>query len=136
MDSRSIGVVKLLRYLLLLPLVPAFAITTVTSESIGFTLHQTLHLFSVVMALFLASLATLAYLRDRRRRFLFLSGAFFIFTANESITFLANFISTFELIVPVINDPLGHALNLAMLTLFAGGLFVGDRVRANGFKRV
>lgn len=127
---------KLLRNLLLLPLVPMLAVTTITAESIGFTLHQTLHLFSVVMALFLVSLATLAYLRDKRRRFLFLSGAFLIFTANESITFLANFISTFELIIPLINDPLGHTLNLAMLALFAGGLFVGDKVRANGFKRV
>lgn len=91
------------------------------------TLHDAAHVISLSLALSLMAIAFISYLRDGRRRYLLLSGAFTILVVNEGLSFLsASFIPLAEPVVPLIGDPVSHWLNLAMITLLFTGLIIGD----------
>ena len=91
------------------------------------TLHDAAHVISLSLALSLMAIAFISYLRDGRRRYLLLSGAFTILVVNEGLSFLsASFIPLAEPVVPLIGDPVSHWLNLAMVTLLFTGLIIGD----------
>ncbi|HIH42916.1 TPA: hypothetical protein HA246_04695 [Candidatus Woesearchaeota archaeon] len=80
--------------------------------------HNFMHIVIAVLAGILFIVSLLAYIRTKRNKFMFICGAFLIFSIKETI--LAVNIIAFG------TDPLmmlTHFLDLVILTLFALGIF-------------
>ena len=80
--------------------------------------HNVMHIIIAVLAgiLFIVSLVT--YIRTKRNKFMFICGAFLVFSIKETILAIN--------IITIGTDPLmilTHFLDLVILTLFALGIF-------------
>ncbi len=82
----------------------------------GTILHVILHIITILVAFGLFVLSAISYSRDRRVKFLYITGAFLIFFIKELILALNVFIyfNTDPVIV--------HPLNLIILILFFAGV--------------
>jgi len=84
---------------------------------LGNLMHNIMHVIIALLAIFLFVISIIAFKRNRKTKFLFISGAFLIFAIKEII--LAINIMTLGI------DPLiilTHAFNLVILILFALGI--------------
>jgi len=84
--------------------------------SVEVTLHLILHIITILVAFGLFILSAISYSRDRRKKFLYITGAFLTFFIKELILALNVFI--YLNIDPVIV----HPLNLIILILFFVGV--------------
>lgn len=84
--------------------------------SVEITLHLILHIITILVAFGLFILSAISYSRDRREKFLYITGAFLTFFIKELILALNVFI--YLNIDPVIV----HPLNLIILILFFVGV--------------
>lgn len=79
-------------------------------------LHEMLHITIIAVAFGLFVLSAISYLRDRRIKFLYITGAFLAFFNIISLMALSTFVySNFD---PVVT----HTLNLIILILFFIGV--------------
>jgi len=107
---------------------PIFVLTTfplgeVACQIGGLSLHETMHLGIVALAAFLSAISLIAYIRDRRRRLLYVCAAFLLFASKE-LLMLLNVLHSYEwyVIVPIIYAPLDHVFSFLILLLFAIGV--------------
>ncbi len=80
--------------------------------------HNVMHIVIAVLAGILFIVSLMAYIKTKRNKFMFICGAFLVFSIKETI--LAINMITFG------TDPLmifTHFLDLVILTLFALGIF-------------
>lgn len=82
----------------------------------GMMLHVILHIITIAVAFGLFVLSAISYLRDRRVKFLYITGAFIAFFIKEIILALSTFV--YLNADPVIT----HPLNLVILILFFLGV--------------
>lgn len=82
----------------------------------GMIFHVILHIITIVVAFGLFVLSAISYIRDRRVKFLYITGAFLAFFIKEIILALSYFI--YSNADPVIT----HPLNLIILILFFVGV--------------
>jgi hypothetical protein len=82
----------------------------------GLELDSLIILATSILAGILFFISVLAYLKDKRVRYLFVSGAFFLFTI-EGLLLTAEELSNNAWL-----EPAAHLLNLGVLLLFFGGL--------------
>ena len=79
-------------------------------------LHVILHIITILVALGLFIVSAISYRRDRRTKFLYISGAFLFFFIKEILQALIVFFYTNT-------DPIMiHPLNLIILILFFAGV--------------
>jgi len=79
--------------------------------------HNAMHVITAALAGILFVLSVLAYIRTKRSKFLFICGAFLVFSVKEAVLAIN--------IIALGTDPLmvlTHALDLAILILFALGI--------------
>ena len=89
--------------------------------------HIFLHIASVIIAIFLAVVSILAYLRNRRSRLLFMTFAFFSLSVIEAM-YLFHVSSNMEdLVIPGVDIEISHVIFLIMLSLFGIGIFRTDK---------
>lgn len=88
----------------------------VTMPFEGMMLHEMLHIIIIAVAFGLFVLSAISYIRDRRVKFLYISGAFFTFFIKEIILALSTFIYLDA------NPVITHPLNLIILILFFIGV--------------
>ncbi|MFQ5815604.1 MAG: hypothetical protein ACE5G7_03810 [Candidatus Hydrothermarchaeaceae archaeon] len=87
-------------------------------------LHRMLHGGIILLAALLSGVSVIAYLRDGRRKFLFICGAFLLFAVREFILFLeVNLVYPADVTIPMVQAPVTHLLSLMILVLFSGGVF-------------
>ncbi|MDJ0270112.1 MAG: hypothetical protein NXY59_06160 [Aigarchaeota archaeon] len=97
------------------------------SRALVVSFHDAVHLLSLVFSIFLLVVAIHAYLQDGRRQFFFLMTAFGVLAANQALTFLSSsYMLLREPMIPVINDPISHWLDVLMISLLIGGLLVRE----------
>ncbi|HXP48851.1 MAG TPA: hypothetical protein VN922_02795, partial [Bacteroidia bacterium] len=85
--------------------------------------HLSLHIASVIIAIFLGVVSILAYLRNRRLRLLFMTLAFFLLSVIEAM-YLFDVNSKMEdIVIPGIGIEVSHVIFLMALTLFGIGIF-------------
>jgi len=79
-------------------------------------LHVILHVTTILVAFGLFVISAISYSRDRRIKFLYISGAFLVFCIKEILQALIvfSYTSTDPLII--------HPLNLVILILFFAGV--------------
>lgn len=86
--------------------------------------HKGLHVVIVILASLLAFVSILAYLRDGRKKFLFVCSAFLLFALRELILFSEVVLSyRIDVALPLVNAPLTHILSFLILILFSIGIF-------------
>ena len=87
------------------------------------TSDEIMHVLMVILSFTLVLIASLAYLRRRNRRYMFLTLAFIFLFASQAVTMLEVVVySNYLLIIPVIGLHLSHVLDLMMLISFAAAL--------------
>jgi hypothetical protein len=88
----------------------------VTMTFVGMMMHETLHIIIIAVAFGLFVLSAISYRRDRRIKFLYITGAFLTFFIKEIILALSTFIYLDA------NPVITHPLNLIILILFFVGV--------------
>jgi threonine/homoserine/homoserine lactone efflux protein len=79
-------------------------------------LHVILHVTTILVAFGLFIVSAISYSRDRRTKFLYITGAFLVFCIKEILQALLVFVYTST-------DPIIiHPLNLVILILFFAGV--------------
>ncbi|MFQ5951598.1 MAG: hypothetical protein ACE5KH_05900 [Candidatus Geothermarchaeales archaeon] len=98
-------------------------LTLLLFEYVNILSDQVVHLGTLALALFLSITSTLAYRRDRRLRFLFLSSAFTLFSIREIFSLANTFVPGLpETLVFLGQHPADHLINLWVLLLFFVGV--------------
>jgi len=85
--------------------------------------HLLLHIISLIIAIFLGIVSILAYLRNGSWRLLFMMLGFFLLSGVETIYLFDVYSNVEDIVIPVVDIDLSHAIFLAMLTLFGIGIF-------------
>ncbi len=84
---------------------------------------EIMHILIVILSFTLVLIASLAYLRRRNRRYLFLTLAFVFLFASQFVTMLEVAVySNYLMIIPSIGLHLSHLFDLLMLLSFAAAL--------------
>jgi len=85
--------------------------------------HISLHTLSVIIALFLSVVSVLAYRRNNNSlRLLFMSLGFCLLAAIEFLYLFHATANIPDVIIPIVDVELSHAILLIMLTLFGMGI--------------
>jgi hypothetical protein len=84
--------------------------------------HISLHTLSVIIALFLSIVSILAYKRNNSLRLMFMSLGFCLLAGIEFLYLFHATANISEVIIPIVDVELSHAILLIMLTLFGIGV--------------
>ena len=86
--------------------------------------HISLHIVSVILAVFLSVVSTLAYRRKNNNnlRLLFMSLGFCLLAAIEFLYLFHATANIADVIIPIVDVELSHVILLIMLTLFGIGI--------------
>jgi hypothetical protein len=84
--------------------------------------HITLHIISLILAVFLSCVSILAYTRNRNSRMLLMMFGFSLLTAVEILYLFHSTANVQDIIVPIVDAEFSHIILLAMLTLFGIGI--------------
>jgi len=90
--------------------------------------HISLHTLSVIIALFLSVVSILAYRRNNNSlRLLFMSLGFCLLAGIEFLYLFHATVNIPDIIIPIVDVELSHAILLIMLTLFGIGVLKVNR---------
>jgi hypothetical protein len=92
--------------------------------------HVILHAVGLGLSSVLLAISLMAFLRDRRARFLSLTGAFAGLVIKQTIDLRDAFLALGEFILPGTTIELGHFLDLMVILLLAVGI-LGSAMPAN-----
>src|ERR687888_974647 len=84
--------------------------------------HISLHTISVIIAVFLSIVSILAYKRNNSLRLLFMSLGFCLLAGIEFLYLFHATANIADVIIPIVDVELSHAILLIMLTLFGIGI--------------
>jgi hypothetical protein len=84
--------------------------------------HISLHAISVIIALFLSVVSIFAYKRNNSLRLLFMSLGFCLLAAIEFLYLFHATANIPDVIIPIVDVELSHAILLIMLSLFGIGI--------------
>src|SRR5919205_1234262 len=84
--------------------------------------HITLHVISLILAVFLSCVSILAYNRNRNIRMLLMMFGFSLLAAVEILYLFHSIANIQDIIVPIVDAEFSHIILLAMLTLFGIGI--------------
>jgi hypothetical protein len=93
--------------------------------------HISLHIVSVIIALFLSAVSILSYKRSNNTRILFMTLGFSLLAVIEFLYLFHATANIEDIIIPVVDIELSHLILLVMLTLFGLGVLKVSR-RAGG----
>jgi hypothetical protein len=85
--------------------------------------HILLHLVSLIISIFLGTVAIIAYRRNSSSRLLFMALGFLSLVVIECLYLLFATVNIEDIIIPVVRIELPHIILFAMLTLFGIGVF-------------
>ena len=108
----SIVVISLLALPVILP--------HITHQSMIY--HISLHIISLIIAIFLSSVSILAFNRNRNARMLFMTLGFALLAVIETLYLFHATANLEDVIIPVVDVELSHIILLVMLTLFGVGV--------------
>jgi hypothetical protein len=108
----SIVVISLLAIPVILP--------HITHQSMIY--HISLHILSLIIAVFLSSVSILAFSRNRSARMLFMTLGFALLAVIETLYLFHATANLEDVIIPVVDVELSHIILLVMLTLFGVGV--------------
>jgi hypothetical protein len=108
----SIVVISLLALPVILP--------HITHQSMIY--HISLHIISLIIAVFLSSVSILAFNRNRNARMLFMTLGFALLAVIETLYLFHATANLEDVIIPVVDVELSHIILLVMLTLFGVGV--------------
>jgi hypothetical protein len=108
----SIVVISLLALPVILP--------HITHQSMIY--HISLHIISLIIAVFLSSVSILAFNRNRNVRMLFMTLGFALLAVIETLYLFHATANLEDVIIPVVDVELSHIILLVMLTLFGVGV--------------
>jgi predicted membrane chloride channel (bestrophin family) len=89
--------------------------------------HISLHIISLIIAVFLSSVSILAYNRNRNARMLFMTLGFALLTVIETLYLFHATANLEDVIIPIVDVELSHIILLVMLTLFGVGVLKVNR---------
>jgi len=84
--------------------------------------HISLHIISLIIAVFLSSVSILAFNRNRNARMLFMTLGFALLAVIETLYLFHATANLEDVIIPVVDVELSHIILLVMLTLFGVGV--------------
>jgi hypothetical protein len=84
--------------------------------------HITLHVISLILAVFLSCVSILAYNRNRNIRMLLMMFGFSLLALVEILYLFHSTANIQDIIVPMVDAEFSHIILLAMLTLFGIGI--------------
>ena len=108
----SIVVISLLALPVILP--------HITHQSMIY--HISLHIISLIIAVFLSSVSMLAFNRNRNARMLFMTLGFALLAVIETLYLFHATANLEDVIIPIVDVELSHIILLVMLTLFGVGV--------------
>ena len=108
----SIVVISLLALPVILP--------HITHQSMIY--HISLHIVSLIIAIFLSSVSILAFNRNRNARMLFMTLGFALLAVIETLYLFHATANLEDVIIPIVDVELSHIILLVMLTLFGVGV--------------
>jgi|SRR5690349_16790305 hypothetical protein len=108
----SIVVISLLALPVILP--------HITHQSMIY--HISLHIISLIIAVFLSSVSILAFNRNRNARMLFMTLGFALLAVIETLYLFHATANLEDVIIPIVDVELSHIILLVMLTLFGVGV--------------
>ena len=85
--------------------------------------HIFLHTVSIIIAIFLSVVSTLAYKRNGDTRLLFMTLGFFSLVVIEILNLFDSMMGIEDTIIPTVDIELSHIILFVMLTLFGIGVF-------------
>jgi hypothetical protein len=91
--------------------------------------HISLHIVSVIIALFLSAVSILSYKRTNNIRILFMTLGFSLLAVIEFLYLFHATANIEDVIIPVVDVELSHVILLVMLTLFGVGILKVNRER-------
>jgi len=84
--------------------------------------HITLHIISLILAVFLSCVSILAYNRNRNTRMLLMIFGFVLLAAVETLYLFHSTANIRDVMVPIVDAEFSHIILLAMLALFGKGV--------------
>jgi hypothetical protein len=84
--------------------------------------HISLHIISLIIAVFLSSVSILAFNRNRNARMLFMTLGFALLAVIETLYLFHATANLEDVIIPIVDVELSHIILLVMLTLFGVGV--------------
>lgn len=85
--------------------------------------HIFLHIVSIIIAIFLSVVSTLAYKRNGDTRLLFMTLGFFSLVVVEILNLFYSIMEIEDTIIPIVDIEISHIILFVMLTLFGIGVF-------------
>jgi hypothetical protein len=93
----------------------------------GVIYHISLHVGSVIIAVFLTVVSVIAYRRSGSGRLLFMMGGFAVLAFVEFLYLFYATVNIEAVLIPVVDVELSHVILLVMLTLFGIGVLKVNR---------
>ena len=84
--------------------------------------HISLHIASLILAIFLSCVSILAYNRNRNTRMLLMMFGFSLLAVVEILYLFHSIANIQDIVVPIVDAEFSHIILLAMLTLFGIGV--------------
>lgn len=84
--------------------------------------HISLHIASLILAIFLSCVSILAYNRNRNTRMLLMMFGFSLLAIVETLYLFHSTANIQDIVVPIVDAEFSHIILLAMLTLFGIGV--------------
>ena len=84
--------------------------------------HISLHIASLILAIFLSCVSILAYNRNRNTRMLLMMFGFSLLAVVETLYLFHSTANIQDIVVPIVDSEFSHIILLAMLTLFGIGV--------------
>jgi hypothetical protein len=84
--------------------------------------HILLHVFTVIISVFLSMVSILSYNRTHNARILLMTFGFLSLVVAELVHLLGATENLMDLIIPIVNIELSHIILLTMVTLFGMGV--------------
>ncbi len=84
--------------------------------------HISLHIASLILAVFLSCVSILAYNRNRNTRMLLMMFGFSLLAVVEILYLFHSTANIQDIVVPIVDTEFSHIVLLAMLTLFGIGI--------------
>ena len=84
--------------------------------------HISLHIVSLILAVFLSCVSILAYNRNRNTRMLLMMFGFSLLAVVEILYLFHSTANIQDIVVPIVDAEFSHIILLAMLTLFGIGV--------------
>jgi hypothetical protein len=84
--------------------------------------HISLHIVSLILAVFLSCVSIFAYNRNRNTRMLFMMFGFSLLAVVEILYLFHSTANIQDIIIPIVDAEFSHIILLAMLTLFGIGV--------------